>query len=252
MFLNLIKMEVDNSGSNISENIDNININIEVPSLNNESSLSSNQDSRDLSASGFYGSKLQKSIYEKKNEIPDKKDNFEKLKEKISKEKNLAPIKLFNFYCSQPNEHYFCKDCGLIPIVQFLNTIDIIYLCNCKNKTPCKESINKFLENKIIKINEKDEFNCKIFYCQEHRNQNYCYYCNVCKINLCRRCIREKNEHKGHNIIIFDELMNEADKKIKFIREKFNINSNSFESQSSDYLKEKIKIKFKNIMILCI
>ena len=210
MFLNLIKMEVDNSGSNISENIDNININIEVPSLNNESSLSSNQDSRDLSASGFYGSKLQKveekrklkeeekiidsekSIYEKKYEIPDKIDNFKKLEEKIGKEKDLEPINLFNYYYSQPNEHYFCKDCGLIPIVQFLNTIDIIYLCNCKNKTPCKESINKFLENKIIKINEKDESNCKIFYCQEHRNQNYLYYCNVCKMNLCRRCIREK------------------------------------------------------------
>ena len=34
-------------------------------------------------------------------------------------------------------------------------------------------------------------------------------------MNLCRRCIREINEHRGHHLILFDELMNETDKKIK-------------------------------------
>ena len=256
-------MEDNSVKNNSSQNIDNNSITIDVPSIKSKSNISSIKDSRNISAGNFYESKLQKvdeklklykeekminsekSIDEKKDENLEKKDNFEKLEEKISKEKDFAPIELFNFYYSQPNEHYFCKDCGLIPIVQFLNTTDIIYLCNCKNKTSCKEKINAFLAKKITKIKEKDEINFKIFYCQEHKNQNYCYYCKRCKKNLCRKCIREKNEHKGHQILLFDELMNETDKKIKFIKEKFYLNSNSFESQSSDFLEEKNRNKIQ-------
>ena len=44
--------------NNHSENIDNINIIINVPSQNNESDLSSNNNSRNVGESGFYGSKL--------------------------------------------------------------------------------------------------------------------------------------------------------------------------------------------------
>ena len=54
--------------------------------------------------------------------------------------------------------------------------------------------------------------------------------------------MREKNEHKDHCIIIFDQIMNEIDKKIKFINDKFYLNTSLFISDSSDFL-EKDKYK---------
>ena len=66
------------------------------------------------------------------------------------------------------------------------------------------------------------------------------------------KCVRINNEHKDHWILIFDQSMNEIDKKIKFINEKFYLNKPSFISNSSDFLEEDIdkELKTKGIIQL--
>ena len=247
-------MEDKNDNNDLSEMKNN---------TNNTSNANQNysSDNNEINSLNFYGSKMEiiensmKSENEKKsisnnNNFAKKEPNddigkFQNLEKILDEENDNESFKPISAY-SGLDEHFFCKKCHLIPTIRFISITDIIYSCGCHEDYP--ENINKFLENTIVyikdKIKEKNNpfFKLTIFYCQEHKEQKYFYYCESCKVNLCRKCMREKNEHKDHCIIIFDQIMNEIDKKIKFINDKFYLNTSLFISDSSDFL-EKDKYK---------
>ena len=185
------------------------------------------------------------------NENQTSQNNFskeEEFKQEIEQEKD-EQFKSISAY-SDIDDHFFCKKCMLIPTLRFISMIKIIYSCGCQED--CEEEIDKFLENTKIHIKNKININnenpflkLSCFFCQIHKGEKYFYYCEMCKQHLCRKCVRIDNEHKDHWILIFDQSMNEIDKKIKFINEKFYLNKPTFISDSSDFLDEDIEKELK-------
>ena len=168
-------------------------------------------------------------------------NNFQKLVNEIDKEEYNEIIKSVCSF-SNINDHFFCKKCGIIPVIKFISFNEIIYSCNCHNNY--KEQLFSFLQRTIVSMDnennennetENDFFEINAFFCNNHKGEKYLYYCEICKINLCRKCVRDTGGHKDHYILIYDQLMFDADKKIKVIKEKFNLNSSNFENQSSNF-----------------
>ena len=255
-------MEVSESQISALEKLNNYSFfNLNLPQ--NESMNSKNNNSQNISdpffaknsyeksqSDDFYGSQLEDIVKDLDNKIEKteknknemSKDNFELLEKIIDKESDTEPIKLVNFY-SNPNDHFFCKKCFTVPIIKFISTNEIIYTCSCSKN--CREKLVYFVQNTIIRINKKKEeeiYGLNVFFCKKHKGQKYFYYCDYCSQHLCRKCVRESNEHIDHCIEIFDELMYEADNNIKYINEKFNLNSSFFENDSDDFLNEEDKI----------
>ena len=63
------------------------------------------------------------------------------------------------------------------------------------------------------------ESKLKYFKCSQHKGENFVSYCLKCHQNLCVHC---SNSHKGHNIVIFENLLKEIDKK-KILNKNFAI-----------------------------
>ncbi len=233
-----------------------LNKNLSMESVN---SFSYKKDSREISYTKIFGSNIEdiekefennkekKEIVKGKKETPSQR--FEKFKEIIDKESDMEPIKLTNFY-SNPDDHFFCKKCFTIPIIKFISTNEIIYTCSCNINQ--KEKLSIFLENTIIRNNNKKEeviYGPDVFLCKKHKGEKYFYYCDYCSQHLCRKCVRESNEHKDHCISIFDQMMYEADNNINYIKEKFNLNSSFFENDSEDFLNQEDKTSKMNAFI---
>jgi hypothetical protein len=234
---------------NSNEKSDSSGMRNNIDNTYNENNSSENND---IDSGIFYGSKIEiidKSLESQKNEKiisiskgpNNETEKFKNLEKKIDEENDNEPFKPISAY-SGPDEHFFCQKCHLIPTIRFMSINDVIYSCGCHEDY--EEKINKFLENTIVIIKDKIKdnnnllFELNIFYCKEHKGEKYCYYCEMCKDHLCRKCVREKNEHKDHCILIFDQSMNEIDKKIKFINDKFSLNTSFFTSNSSDFLEK--------------
>ena len=169
-------------------------------------------------------------------------NDIEEFKQKIEKENDNSQFKQISAY-SDIHDHFLCQKCNMIPTIRFKSMMNIIYSCECHKDF--EEEINKFLEKNIVhiknKINENNEnpilkYSC--FFCQRHKGEKYYYYCEMCKQHLCLKCLRLDNEHKDHLIRIFDQHMNEIDKKIKFIHAKFSLDKSTFMSNSSDFLEK--------------
>ena len=165
----------------------------------------------------------------------------------IGSENETEPIKKYS------NVHFICKNCRQVPMIKFIDFSNISYTCKCYKDD--KIEITKFLDNTLLYIderNEEEENNIllDVFYCQIHRGQNFLYYCEDCNISLCSECLIKEDKHKEHSIKIFDLLMNEADEKIEFIKDKFNLNSHSFDNKTSNFLSENLDkfIKYDNFI----
>ena len=241
---------IDNNYSNSNPSFEFENLKSEANSSFMPSFISNPEENK---SKEFYGSKSQielqkeEKIFNSENSSIQEKEKLEKMKKDISHENDLDPIQSYNYNYVDQNEHFFCKKCYKIPTIKFLNINDIIYTCNCKKNYKVK--LNIFLKDAIVKIDEdenteennrinKSIYDLAAFYCQEHKKEKYCYYCDSCSEHLCRKCLREYNNHNYDQILIFDQLMNETDKKIAFINDKFNLNSSIFENESSEFLNE--------------
>ena len=241
----------DNNNSNNNES----NIEINVKSEEKPSYMPSFiSDPEENKSKDFYGSKSQielpkeEKTFNSENTSLKEKENLEKMKKDMSYENCLEPIKSYNYNYVDQNEHFFCKKCYKVPIIKFLNINDIIYTCDCTKNHKIK--IKDFLNDTIVKIDEdienteendrinKSIYDLAAFYCQEHKKERYCYYCDSCSEHLCRKCLREVYNHNYDLILIFDQLMFDTDKKITFINDKFNLNSSIFENESSEFLNE--------------
>ena len=157
------------------------------------------------------------------------------------------------------NVHFFCKKCHQVPTIQFIDVLDIRFTCKChKNKqikiaqyldeTLQTIDVNNEEENKEETNEQVNNILLDVFYCKVHKDQKFLYYCEMCNILLCRKCLRENKDHNNHSPLIFDMLMNEADEKIEFIKEKFYLNSHHFDNESSNFLDDNLDklIKYAN------
>ena len=144
---------------------------------------------------------------------------------------NTEPIEKYS------NIHFFCKKCRQVPKVKFIDTLKISGTCGCSNNFQI--NITNYLNETIQTIDEKNEQENNIlfdvFYCKVHKGSKFLYYCETCQTSLCGNCLRKGSNHKNHSLLIFHYLMNEADKKIEFIKDKFNLNSHHFDNESSNF-----------------
>ena len=126
--------------------------------------------------------------------------------------------------------HFVCKECCTIPKIEFKSEDTLNYCCNCNIESinPTIKNIKKefikqyILSKEELMENKKENLILVSFFCNKHIKK-YKYFCNNCRKNLCRKCLKNEN-HIGHDLIIFDSLLNELDLKIEDIKKKLNIN----------------------------
>ena len=71
--------------------------------------------------------------------------------------------------------------------------------------------------------------------CQLHKEE-FSYFCLECGKNICRKCLRKTNKHKGHKFKLFDNICNEIDPIVEFIEN--NLKKREEESnENSDFIK---------------
>ena len=105
----------------------------------------------------------------------------------------LNKINLFPIICPE------CQKKCLLEMKDFK-----INLSDCPNG----HSTKNLLLDKFISIQKKDikEIGCDV--CQENVQENQCYICNTCDVDLCSKCRLEHNKfHKIINILIYYKLM---------------------------------------------
>ena len=121
---------------------------------------------------------------------------------------------LISMISEEPKKNITCKDCNSDIFIESIKEEEedfkISYIC----------------ENDHIK---RDEPLCSFFdyinnqslctqrgKCQNHPKEEISYYCEECKENICKNCLRSSNTHKNHNYTdLFKDAIN-----IKHIQEK--------------------------------
>ena len=103
------------------------------------------------------------------------------------KNKNLS-ISCSNCKKANPSNSKYCHECKKL------------YCGNCAKSTHNEKNNNK--DHKLIVIDKYD------FFCIFHQTDNFCAYCETCKMNLCLKCGTEKL-HSGHKITLFHKIYDE-------------------------------------------
>jgi hypothetical protein len=162
------------------------------------------------------------------------------------------------------NIHFFCRKCSSIPILEFKSVLNIMYTCGC-NKNFLMNIITYFdntlkiseeSEEKDIEKKKEKENNILLeyFYCKKHKGQKFFAYCKECDISLCSECLINEESHKDQ-LIFFDKLLTETNKKLEFIIKNFSLIPFPYDNESSDYLDDNLEIvkeyyiKFINVLI---
>ena len=164
----------------------------------------------------FFKSLLDNEILNTNKDVP----------EDISELEGLFP---FSF----TNDHFVCKCCNQVPIIQVKSFNEINY--ECKKQRVNNTNIEKIL-NEFISINEINEDNkSSNLLCLAHKKP-FKYYCCGCSINLCENCLKRSDIHCKHSLIIFDQLYYIFNKKIINIAEILMINGGNiaFEKENSN------------------
>ena len=133
-----------------------------------------------------------------------------------------------------------CSECCIFKIDNYRITL---YDC-LNNHEFSKISIDEFIKSQKIKISNDSFYTCKI-----HNNENFNFYCDNCKKNLCKHC--KEIHYKKHKIIplenfediislkeklhYFKNELNKLEQKIKVINNTFNTIINNFENIYSIY-----------------
>ena len=118
-----------------------------------------------------------------------------------------------------------------------LNT-NIFYRCN-----KCKINICPICKLKHNELHNIINYEIKNYICEKH-NEIYISYCNKCKKNICMICI---NEHDNHEIIYYNKIISDKEKKIEELKEL----RNKIDKMNEDIDKiiNKLKIIKENIEI---
>ena len=112
----------------------------------------------------------------------------------------------------------FCQKC--IPIINEI-TIDNIKMTICNMIVEQEYTIEDIFKYFIREINT---YNKNFDECKKHY-AIFDYYCINCKKHLCNYCCRESSEHAEHNIIIFDNEIEDTEEMAYNIKLRMDINS---------------------------
>ena len=144
--------------------------------------------------------------------------------------------------------HIYCTKCKRVQVVNFISKNEVKLICECKGPSKVFQIKDcfKYLY-KSNKIDTEDE-NLKCFF---HPDEKYGYYCEICKRNLCSKCVDDDIEHKD-KIKIF-ALDNNTIYKRRYIydlikeKNQFYIDNVEFENDDeSDVSKYKLVYKKNN------
>ena len=133
---------------------------------------------------------------------------------------DLKNIQFFNVYSNDLDEStyydydddfyaiyepFFICDChGCIPFINGINNNFINISSICNNFEQEQHSIKEIFKIFVQPINSEKKFDkCKIHY------RKFDYYCNNCKEHLCKICSQESSVHLDHNIVLFNNQIEE-------------------------------------------
>ena len=133
---------------------------------------------------------------------------------------------------------YNCPQCpSLIEIISINNEKNVIQF-NCVNNNKHNNNMNiKEYIDKMKNYNNKKNIS-RI--CDKH-NEEYIFYCNDCRTQLCNECAKNKMQKKHKKIYLFDELPEEDE--INIIKNKIKDYKNMIENLEKE--KEK-KVNYLN------
>ena len=142
--------------------------------------------------------------------------------------------------------HFLCKICNHVPIIRFLLTNKIIYICECK-ESPRQLKV-KYIYNYLYH-SDKSDLAYKKLNCYRHQDEKYSYYCEHCKKNLCAQCYDDCIEHQDEIKVIALKKNsisknNYISQKIKDKIEYYNDIDNNFDLEKEEY---KVVCKIKLI-----
>ena len=194
---------------------------------------------------------------------PDDEDKYEAIYGQKSKDASVSEnsekltfgntdqSELFSTPENYSNIHFFCKECGSIPTIEFISILNFIYTCGCIKKCPIQgKDIIKFFDNTLIleKNEEKDNI-------QLAEGERSLHYCKECDTSLCDECLSLENFHKLHDILTFNQLMNEANQNLGCLKNNFSLSALPFDKEFSDFLDDNLHIvkeyyiKYLNVLI---
>ena len=166
---------------------------------------------------------------------------------------NLNDIKNVNSI-SDSNNHFICRKCKYVPSLEFVSLEKVNYSCSCykANNITIDEIINQNIvkdqteeiENNQNKENgEFDDNNYEEFLkCKKHFD-NYVYYCQYCKIDLCSDCFRKIKFHQAHSLFYFDLNIFEINQKMEQINK-------ILMSEKKNYIKTENELIYMNFLYL--
>ena len=99
---------------------------------------------------------------------------------------------------SDINIHFICKKCKNVPLLEFISLEKENCTCICQEEDEQKSAYSKLEDSGSCEDNYEDYLKCKI-----HKN-NYLYYCQKCKKDLCSDCLKNSNDHQKHPLFFFD------------------------------------------------
>ena len=82
------------------------------------------------------------------------------------------------------------------------------YYCGCNEYKYKNRSIENIINSNVI---EESNFKPNDFLACPNHKEDYTYFCNNCKKNICRKYIRNNSNHNGHILKIFDECFSDLD-----------------------------------------
>ena len=127
-------------------------------------------------------------FYENDNDINTSSPNLYKDPLDISNISSISKSKFAEPY------HFLCKICNRVPIIIFLPTNKIIYICECKESP--RELKVKDIYNYLYYSDKIDLAFEKLNY-YLHPDEKYSLYCENCKKNLYSQCANDCIDHKN-------------------------------------------------------
>ena len=103
-------------------------------------------------------------------------------------------------YKKNKNLSISCSNCKKSFPAKYCHQCKKLYCGSCSKSIHSPKGNNK--DHNLIVIDKYD------FFCIMHQIDNFCAYCQTCKINLCLKC-GQANIHNGHQLILFHEKYDE-------------------------------------------
>ena len=185
------------------------------------------------------------------SEKVNKKDIFSKLKVMFEEYNNsISDIKNINNYNDMNIKLAGIVDLEFDPPININSINDSIndsifdsYDMSINSSILDYNFYNSYIEDKDIKQNTDNNNNIQ-FKCSIYKNEESCFYCTICNMLSCNKCLNKEKNSKKHKFIYFDKAKSDREKnKLIFFNSLEILIKNIFKKCSSLLKNEKIKLK---------